>query len=323
MDTWLTLFRDSTNPTPSKLVFIDCNDNISPQLVTSRLRVPVFGGTNYTVMADGLRSSNGVMRINWSLGFVPTIQTQPKPLQAVQGQSATLTVGASGTAPLSYQWQFNGTNVPGGTATNLVLSPVSLANQGSYRVIITNSFGSITSASAFLTVYALPGIYLPLAAQSATNRQGATLTLYAGFTNGVPAPTLVWQKNLNSLQGQTGAQLVLNNLQTNDAGVYSAIASNAAGLVTNAAAAVSVESPVRLGFVWENAGGQVQFHLQSPALLGWTIQASSNLVQAGSWVPIYTNRQSNGAFGNIDFEDQVYSNSWLYPARYYRARQWP
>jgi len=61
------------------------------------------------------------------------------------GASATFKVGATGGPPLSYQWFFNGSVLPGATATNLNLLNVQSTNAGNYWVVITNTSGAITS----------------------------------------------------------------------------------------------------------------------------------------------------------------------------------
>ena len=83
---------------------------------------------------------------------VPQIVTQPASQTVAVGASAAFSVGASGTAPLTYQWLFNGGNLTGQTASTLNLSQVQQNQAGSYSVIVSNVAGTATSASAVLTV---------------------------------------------------------------------------------------------------------------------------------------------------------------------------
>jgi hypothetical protein len=69
------------------------------------------------------------------------------------GQPATLSVTASGTAPLRYQWRLNGSDVAGATSSNLTFAAAQLTNAGSYTCVVTNSSGSVTSRVMSLTVY--------------------------------------------------------------------------------------------------------------------------------------------------------------------------
>jgi hypothetical protein len=82
----------------------------------------------------------------------PTIQSQPASTNLFSGETATFTVGHTGSATLSYQWFFNGSPLPGATSHPLVITNAQSGNAGSYRLLIANGFGSITSAPAVLTV---------------------------------------------------------------------------------------------------------------------------------------------------------------------------
>ena len=78
----------------------------------------------------------------------PSIVSQPTNQTAVAGSDVGFSVAASGSMPLSYQWFFNGSVLPGATATNLNLLSVQSANAGNYWVVITNISGAVTSSVA-------------------------------------------------------------------------------------------------------------------------------------------------------------------------------
>src|SRR6185437_1250944 len=90
----------------------------------------------------------------------PSISTQPQSRTNITGTTATFSVSAGGSPPLSYQWFLFGNPVPGGTTNPLVLNNVQPADAGNYNVVITNSVGSVTSATATLTVYVPPSFTL-------------------------------------------------------------------------------------------------------------------------------------------------------------------
>ena len=83
----------------------------------------------------------------------PTISTQPSAVTVSAGKSATFSVGAAGPA-LSYQWFKDGAALVGGTAASYTIAVAGAAHAGSYSVAITNSAGSVSSASAMLSVTA-------------------------------------------------------------------------------------------------------------------------------------------------------------------------
>ena len=83
---------------------------------------------------------------------LPGITTQPQSQVAPYGTNVTFSVVAFGTAPLTYQWRFNGSNVANATASSLTVSNVHVANAGNYSVMVSNPFGSTNSSTATLTV---------------------------------------------------------------------------------------------------------------------------------------------------------------------------
>lgn len=85
-------------------------------------------------------------------GLLPVITAEPVSQTAPVGANVSFSVGVNGTPPLSYQWQFNGTNLVGATTTSLALTNVQLSQSGNYSVVVTNSLGSVTSSNAPLGV---------------------------------------------------------------------------------------------------------------------------------------------------------------------------
>lgn len=93
--------------------------------------------------------------------FLPTIITQPQSATNFVGQTATFSVVAGGTAPLTYQWYFNANTVLAGQTNDaLTLTNIQPANAGKYSVTVLNPYGSTNSAFATLTVTTNPGSQL-------------------------------------------------------------------------------------------------------------------------------------------------------------------
>jgi len=83
----------------------------------------------------------------------PYINTQPANQTVTAGQTATFSVVAAGTPPLNYQWQKNGADINGATASSYTTPVTTAANSGEmFRVVVSNSAGNVTSNSATLTV---------------------------------------------------------------------------------------------------------------------------------------------------------------------------
>ena len=100
----------------------------------------------------GTNVSSSIAQANIPVASLPVIRTQPVSVTTKAGPEALLTVTASGTAPLSYQWWFNGALLTGATNYYLLLSNVQPGNAGSYTVVVTNMYGAVTSAPANLTI---------------------------------------------------------------------------------------------------------------------------------------------------------------------------
>jgi len=85
--------------------------------------------------------------------MAPVVTTQPANQTVTAPQAATFSVAATGTPPLSYQWQVGGTPIAGATAASYTTPPTSVVNNGSqFQVVVTNPLGSLTSKPATLTV---------------------------------------------------------------------------------------------------------------------------------------------------------------------------
>jgi len=82
----------------------------------------------------------------------PFITAQPQSQTVPPGSNAIFTVFATGAAPLSFQWRFNGTNISGATVTSCTRTNAQAADAGGYSVVVTNSAGSVTSSVATLTI---------------------------------------------------------------------------------------------------------------------------------------------------------------------------
>jgi glucose/arabinose dehydrogenase len=117
------------------------------------------GATYLTVGPDAnlyyiSRTDGAVYQIHYPVSLAPAIGTQPANLLVGQGWPATFSVAASGVAPLHYQWQRGTTNIPGANSSTYTLSNAQVAtdNGATFRCVVSNAYGSATSASAVLTV---------------------------------------------------------------------------------------------------------------------------------------------------------------------------
>ena len=168
----------------------------------------------------------------------PQISLQPSNQTVNAGATVNFLVTATGTAPLAYQWRFNGTNINGATTTNLALNNVQTNAAGGYSALVANSAGAVTSQVATLTV----NIVLPSISQQPTNVTvvaGANAAFYVTATGTLPL-TYQWRFNNTNLPAATNATLNLVAVATNQAGPYRVVVSNPGGSVTSVVATLTV-----------------------------------------------------------------------------------
>ncbi|MEO5803748.1 MAG: immunoglobulin domain-containing protein [Verrucomicrobiota bacterium] len=96
--------------------------------------------------------SDGAPFIGAQLTGPPVITSQPASQTVMIGTAASFSARAAGGAPLSYRWQFNGVNISGATTNSYTRMNVQNGDAGAYTLIVSNSFSSVTSAPAILTV---------------------------------------------------------------------------------------------------------------------------------------------------------------------------
>lgn len=92
-------------------------------------------------------------RIQYTANQAPTITQHPANQTVAEGQTATFTVSASGTAPLSYQWRKNNMDIGGANLSSYTTPATTLADSGAqFTCFVSNTFGNDTSNAATLTV---------------------------------------------------------------------------------------------------------------------------------------------------------------------------
>ena len=188
----------------------------------------------------GLGTINGEQHAFLLAKFPPSITNQPASQTVALSNGVTFTAGVTGTAPFNYQWRFNGTNLAGATTNFYTLNNAQPTNAGNYTIVVTNSYGSVTSAVATLTVGVPPSITNQPVSQAVVVSNNVTFT--ASVTGTAPL-SYQWQFNGTSIAGATANFYSVTNVQATNAGNYTLAVTNNYGAVTSAIAVLTVNFP--------------------------------------------------------------------------------
>jgi hypothetical protein len=185
----------------------------------------------------------------------PRIIAQPQSQTVAIGANVQIAVTATSSAPLSFQWQRNGSNLADGGAVSgantsaLGLSSVQTNDSGGFRVVITNSLGAGTSAVAVLTVDA--ALKAPVISAQPTNQTVVAGASVSFVVNAAGSPPLGFQWRFNGtnlpeggqISGSATSNLLINYTLPQNSGNYSVVVTNPVGSVTSAVAVLSVNPP--------------------------------------------------------------------------------
>ena len=189
-------------------------------------------------------SANSNTSSNTSSATAATITTQPTSQTVTVGQTATFSVTAGGTPPLTYQWQKNAANISGATSASYTTPATAAGDNGTqFDVVVSNSVGGVTSNSATLTVNAAPAaptITTQPVNQTVTVGQTATFSVTA--TASLPL-TYQWQKNGANISGATSASYTTPATASTDTGSkFEVVVSDSSGSVTSNSATLTVNA---------------------------------------------------------------------------------
>jgi hypothetical protein len=183
----------------------------------------------------------------------PYIYTEPLSQTVGVGGNVQFAVTALGDSPVTYQWQVGPTNgagpyttltdggvISGSTNATLTINGATAANQGDYRVVISNALGTTNSTLATLTVIS------PVATPT-------TQVLFSGLTASFEisvsaglSPTYQWQENGTNLSdggriaGSQTSRLQISNLQISDAANYDVVVTINSKPITSTLASLTV-----------------------------------------------------------------------------------
>lgn len=251
----------------------------------------------------------------------PSIEQQPISTETAPQSNAVFSVTATGQAPLYYQWLFNGVplvnnlRVSGATTASLTISNAQFTDTGTYRVVVSNAFGSVISTEATLTVVGPPLITQHPADQ--TVRAGADVFLTAA-ADGTPPLRYQWHFNGTRIPGATSTTLALGNVQPTNSGHYHLSVTNAYGdTVTHRALLTVTDSPPYLLKIPTNQlaalGGYVRFEAMArgstPLFYQWRFNGADLPGATNAVLQLTALRYDQAGYYNVEVSNAVGSTN--------------
>jgi hypothetical protein len=242
---------------------------VSPSALTYQWRFNGFNlpsETNATLFVPNVQSTNAgaySVRVANTNGFVisasaslavntgPTITAHPEGAAVTAGDAITFSVTAAGTAPLTYRWTLNGTNVPGAIGPTLFVPSAQIIDAGDYLVVVTNSLGSVTSSIARLTVDSPPFVVSQPASRIVT--AGTQVSFSVTVLGNTPF-TYQWLYNGTNLPGATSSTFSISSAAESHTGLYSVSVSNPLGQRASKSALLTV-LPLSVTVPWAATAG--------------------------------------------------------------------
>lgn len=183
----------------------------------------------------------------------PTIVDQPQAQQVPVGGTFSVTVRASGSAPLSYQWKHGGALLSGETNASLTITNVQAGHTGGYTVTVTNAAGSALSETVVLTVLLPPSISIQPRSQAVFTGSPFVLVVVASGDGPI---SYQWWFNDTELRDATNATLDATAPMTTGTNSYRVVVGNPYGTVISATALLCVldsrtQSPGSLDLTFE------------------------------------------------------------------------
>ncbi|MCH7794560.1 MAG: immunoglobulin domain-containing protein, partial [Proteobacteria bacterium] len=222
---------DATVCTGGPVAFHVVADARNPVYEWRRNGIPIPGATGATLVIDAATVDLAGEYLAYVVGDCafdysrsadlavhppPRIVTAPRDVSVCIGDAASFSVEADGVPPLQFQWQHNGSDIPGATDSTYAIDAITPADLGQYRCVVTDGC-ELTVASADAGLSLPPGVMILTQPIGGTFCIGDTLFLFVVADD---ADSFQWFKDGVSIPGATSPFFVLSPVTRTDAGAY-------------------------------------------------------------------------------------------------------
>jgi hypothetical protein len=189
--------------------------------------------------AGSISSNPAVLGVNDPVKIIQHPQSRTKS----PGEIVTFSVTASGTSPLSFQWEKDSIDISGATANNYTIASIQKNDVGVYKCKVSNNFSNIISNSADLILIYSPQITRH--PQSQLKNLG-TLVNFLVTASGTPPLLFQWQKDGVDIDGATSKSFTINSVSKTDEGAFICKVTNNSGSISSNPAVLNVIDPVKI-----------------------------------------------------------------------------
>jgi hypothetical protein len=256
-----------------------------------------------TNVAGSAVSREAILTVT-AMPVAPIITSQPQDISVSEGQTATFSVRATGTAPLNYQWKKNGLDVGGNSDTYTTPATMMADDGAKFRVVVTNVAGSEISRDALLTVSAAPlQPVITAEPQDTSVIEGQTATFRVEATGTAPL-TYQWKKNGLDVGGNSDTYTTPATNIGDDGAKFRVVVTNPAGSATSREALLRVTTtPV---------APEITAHPQDTAVFDG--QTATFSVTATGTAPLSYQWRKNGS--NVGNNSPTYTTQITTPGDY-------
>jgi hypothetical protein len=280
---------------------LDLMFGADPQYINANPTRVFDGSIAHAAYFTNALTAGQVQTIYNAAQIPPYILAQPNTANLAAGIAYTNVVVASGAFPLSYQWYQNGSLIGGATTNSIGWNPVQGAQAGNYTVVITNTYGAVTSSIGTLTVLTTPFFTGQPAPTNFLLYSGGGLVSSASASGGIPL-FYYWLSNNIGIANATNPTVALTNLQ--NSAVFTVIASNSYGVATSVVVNVSIVSTPASPYVTTVLNDKPKSYWRlNEGKIGTDNGAGNNGVTANDYVGGRSGYYSNCVISPVPYDD--------------------